>query len=66
MNLADAPIPAPVSWAKSELETRAEQMVDEQRRHGLASLREALWHEFPHDSDHDINKAALKALGEWR
>ena len=30
MNLADAPIPAPVSWAKSELQTRAEQMVDEQ------------------------------------
>ena len=42
MNLADAPIPAPVSWAKSELQTRAEQMVDEQPRHGLANLREAL------------------------
>ena len=42
MNLADAPIPAPMSWAKSELQTRAEQMVDEQPRHGLQNLREAL------------------------
>lgn len=67
--MTDAPIPAPVSWRAAELtelQERAERLVEEQPRHGLASLREVLWGEFKELSDDDINLAALRALGEWR